>query len=61
MGVDGIIIPDLPFKDYMESYKAVAERYGIALTFLEGERFNLKITTPEDLILAKAILQSRPV
>ena len=35
---------------------SVAERYGIALTFREGERFNLKITTPEDLILAKAIL-----
>ncbi|MBR0246780.1 MAG: 2-C-methyl-D-erythritol 4-phosphate cytidylyltransferase [Bacteroidales bacterium] len=35
---------------------SVAERYGIALTFLEGERFNLKITTPEDLVLAKAIL-----
>lgn len=41
---------------------SVAEAYGIPLTFLEGERFNLKITTPEDLILAKAILdQSRPV
>lgn len=36
---------------------SVAERYGIALTFREGERFNLKITTPEDLILAKAILE----
>lgn len=35
---------------------SVAERYGIALTFLEGERFNLKITTPEDLVLARAIL-----
>ena len=35
---------------------SVAERYGIALTFREGERFNIKITTPEDLILAKAIL-----
>lgn len=36
---------------------SVAERYGIALTFCEGERFNLKITTPEDLILARAILE----
>ena len=35
---------------------SVAERYGIPLTFTEGERFNLKITTPEDLILARAIL-----
>lgn len=39
---------------------SVAERYQIPLTFAEGERFNIKITTPEDLILAKAILQSLP-
>ena len=35
---------------------SVAERFGIPLCFLEGERFNLKITTPEDLLLARAIL-----
>ena len=35
---------------------SVAARNGIPLTFEEGERFNLKITTPEDLILAEAIL-----
>lgn len=35
---------------------SVASRYGIPLTFVEGERLNLKITTPEDLVLAKAIL-----
>ena len=40
---------------------SVAERYGIPLTFAEGERYNLKITTPEDLVLAQAIIQSRPV
>lgn len=35
---------------------SVAERYGIPLSFAEGEKFNLKITTPEDLLLARAIL-----
>ena len=40
---------------------SVAERYGIPLTFTEGERLNIKITTPEDLVLARAINQSRPV
>ena len=35
---------------------SVAARYGIPLAFEEGERFNLKITTPEDLVLAEAIL-----
>ena len=40
---------------------SVAERYEIPLTFVEGERHNIKITTPEDLVLARAISQSRPV
>lgn len=35
---------------------SVAERYGIPLSFAEGEKFNLKITMPEDLLLARAIL-----
>ena len=35
---------------------SVAERYGIPLTFAEGERYNIKITTPEDLVLARAIM-----
>ena len=34
VGVDGMIIPDLPFKDYMEYYKAVAERYGLRFIML---------------------------
>jgi 2-C-methyl-D-erythritol 4-phosphate cytidylyltransferase len=40
---------------------SVAERYEIPLTFVEGERLNIKITTPEDLVLARALSQSRPV
>ena len=39
---------------------SVAEKYGIPLTFLEGERYNIKITTPEDLALAQAILNLGP-
>ena len=34
VGIDGMIIPDLPFKDYMEHYKAVAERYGLRFIML---------------------------
>ena len=34
VGVDGMIIPDLPFKDYMESYKEVAERYDLRMIML---------------------------
>lgn len=34
---------------------SVAAAYGIPLTFCQGERFNLKLTTPEDLLFAQAI------
>lgn len=35
---------------------SVAESHGIPLSFAEGERYNIKITTPEDLSLANALL-----
>lgn len=35
---------------------SVAQAYGIPLTFTEGERYNIKITTPEDLAVAQALL-----
>ncbi len=34
VGVDGVIIPDLPFKDYMEEYKAVADKYDLKIIML---------------------------
>lgn len=34
IGIDGAIIPDLPFKDYMEEYKPIAEKYGIKIIML---------------------------
>ena len=37
----------------------VVEAFGEKIHLIEGERFNLKITTPDDLILAEAILASR--
>ena len=35
---------------------SVADKYGIPLTFVEGERLNIKITSPEDMVLAEAII-----
>ena len=35
---------------------SVARKKGIPLSYIEGERYNLKITTPDDLRLAEAIL-----
>ncbi len=33
-GIDGAIIPDLPFREYEENYRPVAERYGIKIIML---------------------------
>ena len=34
VGVDGIILPDLPMKDYLEEYKPMMDRYGLAMVLL---------------------------
>ena len=44
---------DLSFTDDA----SVASGYGIPLSFIPGERTNLKLTTKEDLVLAEAILR----
>ena len=33
-GVDGMIIPDLPFDDYITSYKAIADKYDLKMIML---------------------------
>ena len=38
---------------------SVVSRYGKSLSYVMGERLNIKITTPEDLIMAKAIVALR--
>ena len=34
VGIDGVIIPDLPFKDYMEEYRDISLKYGLKVTML---------------------------
>ena len=34
VGIDGVIIPDLPFKDYLESYKPVADSHALRIIML---------------------------
>ncbi len=36
---------------------SLVERLGVPVRVIEGSRFNLKITTPEDLILGEALLK----
>lgn len=33
-GIDGVIIPDLPFKEYQEEFRATAEKYDIRIIML---------------------------
>ncbi len=33
-GIDGVIIPDLPFSDYQKDYRAIAERYDVKMIML---------------------------
>lgn len=34
VGIDGVIIPDLPFRDYLEEYKPIADRYDLRIIML---------------------------
>jgi 2-C-methyl-D-erythritol 4-phosphate cytidylyltransferase len=44
-------------KWYATDDAALLERYGYAVQVVEGDYRNLKITTPEDLVLAGALLK----
>lgn len=46
----------LPFDTAFTDDASVVEKYGKNLSYVIGERFNMKITTKDDLILARAIL-----
>lgn len=45
-----------PFDMSFTDDASVAERFGVKIKTIPGECFNIKITTPEDMVFAKAIL-----
>ena len=47
-----------PYNDGFTDDASVVESYGHAITLVEGNRENIKITTPYDLVIAEAILKS---
>ena len=49
---------DVEFDPSFTDDASVAERSGMAVTLCEGERNNLKITTPEDIAIAESILEN---
>lgn len=46
----------LPYDVSFTDDASVAERYGVPISFADGEPMNIKITTPPDLKLAEAVL-----
>ena len=48
-----------PFSAAFTDDASVVEATGHAVTLCEGERENIKITTPSDLDMAEAILNAR--
>ena len=48
----------LPYDTSFTDDGSVVEKYGKNLSFTIGERFNIKITTQDDLTLAKALISS---
>ena len=49
-----------PYNDGFTDDASVVESYGYAITLVEGNRENIKITTPYDITVAEAILTSHP-
>lgn len=47
----------LPYDPLFTDDASVAAKNNIPLTYVPGERFNIKLTVPEDLVLARAIMQ----
>ena len=47
-----------PYNDGFTDDASVVESYGQAITLVEGNRENIKITTPYDIVVAEAILTS---
>lgn len=46
----------LPYDTSFTDDASVVRAYGAAVKYVPGEKFNIKITTPDDLLLARALL-----
>ncbi|MER3472051.1 MAG: 2-C-methyl-D-erythritol 4-phosphate cytidylyltransferase [Chitinophagaceae bacterium] len=53
-----ILIPafEIDYKGYFTDEATVVEQFGLKISLLEGEEHNFKITTPNDLQIAEALL-----
>ena len=53
-----ILLPafKIDYKDKFTDEATVVEAYGLEINLIEGEKNNIKITTPEDLLVAEVLL-----
>lgn len=49
----------MPYDTAFTDDASVVSKYGKSLSYTMGERLNIKITTPEDMVLARAIMSLR--
>lgn len=49
----------LPYDTAFTDDASVVEKYGKSLSYIMGERLNIKITTQDDLVLARAVMSVR--
>lgn len=51
----------IDYKDQFTDEASVVEAFGLKVNLVEGEMANFKITTPEDLLFAKMIMENNPL
>ena len=49
----------LPYDTSFTDDASVVQKYNVSLSYTMGERLNIKITTPEDILLAGAVMSLR--
>jgi 2-C-methyl-D-erythritol 4-phosphate cytidylyltransferase len=56
-----ILLPafQIDYKDKFTDEATVVEAYGLKVSLVEGEEYNIKITRPLDLLIAERILEER--
>jgi 2-C-methyl-D-erythritol 4-phosphate cytidylyltransferase len=56
-----ILLPAMeqPYQESFTDEASVVEAFGQQVYLIEGERSNIKITTPEDLLIAEALIRAK--
>ena len=48
-----------PYQESFTDEATVVEHFGQQVYLIEGEKSNIKITTPEDMLIAEALIRAR--